>query len=359
MEYYLYVTNACNLGCKYCSVMVDCKNNDIPLEPSYSIDSLKLFIDSTQTTHASNTANIVFFGGEPSLNLEFVESVIAALGEGTEAYSMKYMFHTNGLLLSRISPETLRHIDAIMLSVNYTEIPRYNLDRGYFCEIVAGIRYVKTIKNIPVIGRFTITEDTSLYSCVTQMHHFFDYIHWQIENCLSFKNFDKFLSAYEFDVKNLLSMWYSFLEKGVLLNIIPFIAAINFINEQNNAFDFNCGYNKSMVYIQTDGTCYLCCDDNVSANNAIGNVTKGFSFVDFSLKDTPCKNCVYLSICRGRCGRMHKDLDEKRVKEYCELNRSLFDFIVLNKEKIMVICADKGIEIAIDTKVAAYTEYTP
>jgi len=359
MEYYLFASNSCNLGCSYCSVLVDCQKHSLPLEPIYSIDSLRKFIEKTQTLQRSDVANIVFFGGEPTLNLTFVENVIGELGAAGTGYSIRYMLHTNGLLLSSISIEMLRKIDAIMLSVNYTEIPKHNLDQGYFHTIVTGIRYVKSTKNIPIIGRFTITESTSLFSSVSQMHHFFDYVHWQIENCDAFDDFRGFLASYKFDIKNLLDMWLSFLQKGVVLNFIPFLACVNFITDNTIPTAFNCGYNESMVYIQTDGSCYTCCDDNVSKQNVIGHIETGFSFRDFSLENTICRTCKYLSICRGRCGRMHKDLPIERIKEYCLLNKSLFDYIIKHRAEIQKICEERGMSIILDSKVSLYTEYTP
>lgn len=359
MEYYLFVTNECNLGCAYCSVLIDCQKHNLPLEPTYSVKTLKKFIDATQISKNSDVADVVFFGGEPTLNLPFIQKVMDGLGKGNNNYTIRYMLHTNGLLLSKIPITILDRIDTIMLSVNYTEIPQHNLNQGYFQTIVTGIRYVKNIKSLPIIGRFTITENTSLFSSVSLMHHFFDYVYWQIENCSAFDNFNEFSASYKFDLQNLLNMWHSFLKKGVKLNFIPFLACINFIVDNTSPIAFNCGYNESMVYIQTDGSCYTCCEDITSNLNVVGHIEKELSFAEFSLNDTICQSCEYISICLGRCGRMHKDFPAERIKEYCALNKTLFDYIIENKLEILRICEEKELNIGLDEKVALYTEYTP
>ena len=48
MEYFIYMTNDCNLKCEYCSVLLDCKENNLPIKPTYSNDDLIAFIKQTQ-----------------------------------------------------------------------------------------------------------------------------------------------------------------------------------------------------------------------------------------------------------------------------------------------------------------------
>lgn len=359
MEYYIFISNDCNLNCSYCSILIDAKKHNIPLEPNYEIATLNKFIDSMQIKTDSRVADIVLFGGEPTLNYEFIIRLINTLTPLSGNYKIRYMLHTNGLLLYELPNSILKRIDAIMLSVNYYKIPTYNLHEGYFNTIASNIKSIKLRKSIPIIGRLTITEKTSLFTSVMQTHHFFDYIHWQIENCFEFNDFDTFYKSYTFDLSNLLELWYQYLQRGVLINLIPFISCYDFISKNEKPRSFNCGYNDSMIYIQTDGYCYTCAEDFTSNCNLIGSIQEGISFSDFSLLKTDCCNCPYLNVCQGRCGRMHKDLPLNRIKQYCQLNKTQFDFFNERRETISAICNSKDINIKLDNDIFMYTEYTP
>ena len=159
MEYYLFVSNDCNLNCRYCSVLLDTKTAGIPSKPVYSISELNKFIDILQTKQNDGVADIVFFGGEPTLNYQFIADVIESQRklQGLP-YSFRYMLHTNGLLLQKMPDTILFNLDTIMLSINYDKVPHNNLQTGYFREIADAIRSTRNRKSIQIIGRLTITE---------------------------------------------------------------------------------------------------------------------------------------------------------------------------------------------------------
>ena len=48
MEYYIYITNDCNMNCAYCSVLFDTAKYCVPLNPQYSFEDLERFITKTQ-----------------------------------------------------------------------------------------------------------------------------------------------------------------------------------------------------------------------------------------------------------------------------------------------------------------------
>ena len=48
MEYFIYMTNDCNLHCQYCSVLLDCKKANLPITPTYSSVALASFIEKVQ-----------------------------------------------------------------------------------------------------------------------------------------------------------------------------------------------------------------------------------------------------------------------------------------------------------------------
>lgn len=360
MEYYIFVTNDCNLNCKYCSVLLKKQTHNIPETPIYSLDELNDFIHTMQNQNNDDCADIVFFGGEPTLNFQFIRELIESQKQlRNNLYKIKYMLHTNGILLSNIPNDILRNIDAVMLSINYDLVPHDRLNEGYFKTLTDSIKSIKSRKNIPVIGRLTITEKTSLYSEVTLFHTFFDAIYWQIENCYTFSDFLRFYESYKYELELTFNLWLAFLQKGVLLNLIPFIASSSFAINKESPDTFCCGYNDSIIFIQTNGSCYTCAEDMTTMKNIIGDINKGIIFDEFSLKDTNCHSCEYIYMCRGRCGRMHREFQKEHISEYCKLNQLLFDLILKNLPIINKSIKEYELSFNMDNSLYHYTEYTP
>jgi len=359
MEYFLFVSNECNLNCEYCSIMVDAKKNNIPPSPVYLINELNSFIRTTQMKYNQQELDIVFFGGEPTLNYKFISDVIIEQDKELHDFTIRYMLHTNGLLLKDIPDNILYRIDAIMLSINSLKVPSIRLNDSYFESIISSIQFIKRKTSIPIIGRFTITEETSLYTRVMQFHHFFDYVYWQIENCREFSDYDNFYKSYTYDLYLLINIWEGYLKKGIVLNLIPFLSCAFYHHKNVDTLKFLCGFNHNMLYIQTDGLCYSCAEDFLSKKNLIGDIKTGIKYPDFSLNDTKCNSCEYLSMCLGRCGRMHQEFSDAHVTEYCKLNTYMFSYFKKNHKRIIDICKENKISIENMSFVTDYTEYVP
>lgn len=253
----------------------------------------------------------------------------------------------------------LDRLHSVMVSINYDKIPHSRLNDGYFYVIEHAVHSIKKRKKIPVVGRFTITEDTSLYSEVVLFNAFFDAIYWQIENKYNFTNFSLFYESYKYELELVFELWLNYLSKGVLIRLIPFMAAAYFSDTMQTTDTFCCGYNNSMVYIQTNGLCYTCAEDMTTEKNLIGNIYSELKFDHFCIKDTKCTSCKYLHMCLGRCGRMHKEFSDSHRKEYCSLNQILFDLIMNHYGKIQDYCRNYNISFDLANPIYHYTEYTP
>ena len=359
LEYYIFVSNNCNLNCSYCSILVEAKKRHVPEYPQYSIKELFGFIVEQQKNRCDKTVDILFFGGEPTLNFDFIADVIQYSRTINVDYKFNFVLHTNGLLVDKLPNKILYYLSAIILSVNYLEIPKFNLANSYFQKIVDNIKIIKNRKALPIIGRFTITEKSSVYTLVMQLHSFFDYIYWQIENCYSFSDYKNFYQVYSYEISLLLEIWMSYLDRGIKLNLIPFLSCVNFLVNDINQTGFSCGYNESMLYIQTDGLCYSCAEDFLSKKNLIGNLSDGICFDNFSLQNTICNACYYRKICQGRCGRMHREFSSEHINEYCQLNRYHFDFIAEKINEISSLTMRYNYDFDFGKHILTYTEYTP
>jgi radical SAM protein with 4Fe4S-binding SPASM domain len=362
LEYFTYLTNDCNLHCQYCSVLVDCQKNKLPIKPTYTLEEYIAFIEKTQHIANDNEINVYFFGGEPSLEYnsayQFAESIISKFGG---KYKVNFILHTNGLLLEGI-PVRLRNVlSLIILSINYEKIPKYNLSGSYFQTIIDNTVGLKLEKNIPIIARLTITEITSLYTEIMQISHFFDLIYWQIENCFSFKDFNSFFKSYTYEINLLYSIWLKYFESGIMLKFVPFMAVLKFMFFHDRPGNiFSCGYGRGMVYIQTNGNCYACSDNIEAGKHYFGTLKTGIKINNYTLDKFRCTGCGYRSLCMGRCGRMHIEFEDEHIGEYCKLNQFMFDLFISDKNKISKALENyKYYEEELSGYLLEYTEFTP
>jgi uncharacterized protein len=362
MEYFTYLTNDCNLHCQYCSVLIDCRKNNLPIRPIYALEDYLAFIEQTQNTTNDNKINIYFFGGEPSLEYDLASQFAELVTKKFKGrYKTYFILHTNGLLLGEIPIQLRDKLSLIMLSINYEKVPKYNLAGSYFQTIIDSTVSIKLNKNIPIIARLTITEDTSLYTEVMQINHFFDLIYWQIENRGIFKNFDVFYKTYTYEISLLYGIWLKYFESGTLLKLVPFMAAVKFMFLHDRSDNtFSCGYGRGMIYIQTNGDCYACSDNIVDGKHYMGTLKTGIKLGNYTLDKFRCKSCQYRSLCMGRCGRMHVEFDDKHVSEYCKLNQFMFDLFISDKKRLLKALDNyKHYKEELSAPLLEYTEFTP
>lgn len=362
MEYFVYMTNDCNLHCQYCSVLLDCKTANLPIKPVYSNSKLASFIKQVQKENDETEANIYFFGGEPTMEYSNIEKLVCDLKqELPESITLKFVLHTNGLLLDRIPSNLLENLSLILFSINYEKIPKYNLGDGYFSTVIQNTMITKQKRNIPIIARLTITEKTSLYTEILQIANYFDLVYWQIENCIKFNDYNTFYKTYTFEIEQTFDYWFKYLQNGFLIKLVPFMAVLKFMFFPDRPDDiFSCGYSRSMIYIQTDGNCYACSDNVESGVHNIGNIQSGVKLKKLSLKDLRCLKCKYKRLCMGRCGRMHIEFSDKHISEYCQMNQFMFDLFINNKSELSGILKKYSmLENELKSWLLEYTEFTP
>lgn len=347
------------MNCTYCSVLFDTVKHGVPLHPKYSFDELERFITKTQKELNDNVADIYFFGGEPTVNYQRIKELIAVFNKPHD-YKINYIMHTNGILIPEAPKSILNEIDLTLLSFNYELIYKDGQITPYFGKMIRSIEHIKSINNTPIIGRVTVSPKTSLFTECCLISNFVDYVYWQIDNCESMENFDLYQSQYKYEIELLFKYWFECLKKGVFIRFVPFMSAIrNLIVEPEKPTRFYCGYGMSMIYVQTNGKCYACCDNVASNSHYIGDIYTGIQFSNNDLNNTICKDCEYIKLCGGRCGRMHKDFSADRIKQYCDLNQYMFDMIKQKKNEIYrIIDQDSDLFKKLMDPMISYTEYT-
>lgn len=362
MEYFIYMTNDCNLHCQYCSVLLDCKKANLPITPTYSSVALASFIEKVQKENGDSEVNVYFFGGEPTMEYSAIRTLMQDLRSSLSGdLSLKFVLHTNGILLDQIPEELLGQLTLIMFSINYEKIPKHHLVNSYFSTVINNAIITKRKKNVPMIARLTITEETSLYTEVLQVLNFFDLVYWQIENCSQFEDFPAFYKTYTFEIERTFDYWFQYLKQGFMIKLVPFMAVLKFLFYPDRSDQiFSCGYSRGMVYIQTNGNCYACSDNVEEGAHYMGNISTGISLAKRSLDEFRCANCSYRRLCMGRCGRMHIEFSKEHISEYCRMNQFMFDLFKRHEFELKQTLQQNPIfKQELESYLLEYTEFTP
>jgi uncharacterized protein len=120
------VTDSCNLRCKYCAYGefyndYDKRENKLMRLPVALklIDYLADFWNSEQNMSANRNVYISFYGGEPLLNMPFIESVVAYI-ENLPCLHRSFTFSmtTNALLLARYMDYLVAHGFHLLVSLD-------------------------------------------------------------------------------------------------------------------------------------------------------------------------------------------------------------------------------------------------
>lgn len=360
MEYYVYITNSCNANCSYCSVLIDCEKSKIPIEINYSSKDLKNFIIKNQEYNCDNVIDIYFFGGEPTLNFGLIQNIIDEM-DSVENQVVNYILHTNGILIPEAPSSLLKKLKLVLISIDYEKIFTSAQINPYFERILDAVRIIKTLdSNVPIIGRLTVSPLTNIFNECSMLGNFFDYVYWQLDNSKHINGLEAYKHNYKQEIRLLFEYWLNFFREGIFLNYVPFISALGKILDPPDVpTQFYCGYGTSMIYIQTHGKCYACCDSVDSNIHLIGDIYTGVKFNNLGQLDLKCTVCNYVKLCGGRCGRMHREFNANRINDYCELNQYMFKVIEDNIDEInKILLKYPHLVKRIHDPMLNYTEFT-
>jgi len=260
----LTTTQACNFKCEYCFEN-DCQvpdDNRLSKEIDYLVLSLKkLFLDEWFTSRFGST-QLTFWGGEPSLNMVFIERICNEF----ESYdNVGFYIYTNGSRIKDLLPILIRMKDKSIGSM-----PKFTVQLSYDGDPVHGMR--RTTKDD--------SSSTELVREAIDLLHEND-IKYSLKSTLSHKDF-KYLpeiwediyflyEAYGSKINYSVTIDYHNIEVGKYLNNLE-EALIKvakkeyvFYKEEgrflSNIFSSNkkfCSAGKNMITVDVDGKLYLC-----------------------------------------------------------------------------------------------------
>ena len=168
-NFFIILNTNCNLMCKYCygescDDFYDSDENtfidyDIPEKINYNIKDIIEFLNKDPN------CNIIFYGGEPLLNIDTLSFYIQKLNV------KNMLLHTNGTLLDKLNIKDLIKLNTISISIDgKKEVNDYYRGEGVYDKIINNIINIRKKGYCgELIARMTVQEDTDIFENVVHL----------------------------------------------------------------------------------------------------------------------------------------------------------------------------------------------
>jgi putative peptide-modifying radical SAM enzyme len=267
-----------------------------PERLSVSVEKLKSFIAKDKD------AVIVFYGGEPLLEIEKIKEIM-------DAIPVNYRMQTNGKLLCELPIEYAKRIGKMLVSIDGSkERTDFNKGKGTY-ELVTG-----NVKNLrkkgyegEIVARMTISDFPDVYEQVLHLleTELFDSVHWQLDAQFfrfdfNEKQFAKFAEEYNKSVSKLVDYWLAEMKKGKVLRLYPFIGIMDSLLKHEKT-GLRCGAGYAGYAITTSGKIVACPIMNNIEDFKAGTLeTEPENLKKFNVGGK-CLTCEIKDKCGGRC----------------------------------------------------------
>lgn len=358
MNYTLYLTEKCNLNCKYCFE----KQKG---EKELTFDDIKTIMDR-EVKFGSKSCVLTFFGGEPLLKKDLIFDIVnyANKLEKENKIKFKYSITTNGTLIDEKFLKLAKENDFLIgysldgnkETQNKNRI-NYNGDGTYDIVFENAQKLLKSVKK--VVAMPVITKNNYMDMTKNVEHLFeigfkaincaFDYTaNWQDEDLPILKN----------EYLKLADMYYERLKKGEKIYLQPFDNKISdYIKEQD--CNEKCMLGLKHVEVSSGKKIYPCTQFVGREEYEIGNIETG---IDNSKRknlikklqtdeNDICKECKIKKRCKHTCGCLNILTTENPTEVSpltCETERMIIEVSDkladrLYKEKIPIFYAKEYI----------------
>ncbi|HEY4696854.1 MAG TPA: radical SAM protein [Gallionella sp.] len=325
VELQLLTTLTCNLKCTYCSLGVgDMVGSQGKV--SYTTDVLDAFIAKHLAGHE---IYVTFYGGEPTLNLKFIQDVM-------ERYpAFRFQLQTNGTLLDGLPDSVLANLSNILLSIDGGEtITDGFRGRGVYRQVVRNTRAVRDRMEGTFTARVTWSSEETSFEELDELANTFDYVYFQFvagEGTYAPAAMEKKKAV----ITQLVDKFFSSEE---LYPIIPIMGIVRNKVLPTRATELyqgktQCRVSTHILNVMPDGKIYPCPDmmyvPEMLQGDLIENWLKPSPLQPHP--DMPCDKCEAQPWCRGNCLKNlylayvkgDNNYRSKVVEPICELVRFL------------------------------------
>lgn len=347
-SYELILTENCNFRCKYCFDDAFSNRDTCSYNYEMSKDKIPSIINFIEKTKSKKEAPLItFFGGEPTLNWDFIEAFISQV----EAQKLNYRWNMN-TNLSLLIPDKIDFlvskrvsiscsIDGIEEAHNSTRVFANN--QGTWDKIMGILPcYISKFhaRRLPVCAMMVV--DNKNYKYLGESYLFLLSIGFDIVNILW--NYDYPYTEEQYrEIEDILTDLF------VLKRVHPYkdleerILSKDFTNIKKHPS--YCKTASSGVTINPAGQLFFChrlapkmCDSLLKGEyeGILGNIYEGFTNKEFltflerrtninKFKKEECLKCGALNFCKGGCIGAIRDVTNgyDKLPSLCRINRIL------------------------------------
>jgi radical SAM protein with 4Fe4S-binding SPASM domain len=316
VELQLLTTLKCNLKCTYCSLGVG-EVLGSQTEMRYDIDQLATFVD----THLKGKeVYVTFYGGEPTLNREMMESVMR-----------RFQLQTNGTLLDDLPDWVLGKLSNILVSIDGGEETTDGYrGRGIWRQVIRNVHHIRDKVGGTVTARVTWGNPDTTFEELDDLADAFDYLYWQFvaDEMYAGDSVDKRKAV----LVKLIDRFFERTDK--LYPVVPLMGIVRNKLLPNRGRELfagltQCRVSTHLINVMPNGQIYPCPDMMYAHHMQMGEI-QGNWLKKSPLQPTPampCESCEAFSWCRRNCmknlylGYVKNDERYRRnvVEPICEL----------------------------------------
>ncbi len=328
VELQLLTTLKCNLKCTYCSLGVG-EVLGSQTELKYDIEQLAAFVERHL---AGKEVYVTFYGGEPTLNLGMMKSVMQRFPE------FRYQLQTNGTLLDNLPDWMLARFSNVLVSIDGGERTTDGYrGRGIYRQVIGNLNKVHERVGGTITARVTWGNPDTTFEEIDELVtavDAFDYVYWQFVADEMYG--DDSVYKRKRVLERLVARFFASGEE--LYPLIPLMGIVRNKVMPTRAQELyagqtQCRVSTHLINVMPDGKIFPCPDMMYAPDMQMGEV-QGNWLKKSPLQPTaamPCEGCEAFSWCRRNCmknlhlGYVRNDLRYRAnvVEPICELLKFL------------------------------------
>lgn len=362
VELQLLTTLTCNLKCSYCSLGVgDMVGSQGKV--SYTPDQLDAFIGKHL---AGREVYVTFYGGEPTLNMDFIVQVMA------RHPTFRFQLQTNGTLLDDLPDQVLANLSNILVSIDGGEqITDGYRGKGVYRQVVKNTQAIRGRLGGTLTARVTWGSEDTSFKEIDELAETFDYVYFQfVAGEGSYAP-----AALEKKKRVLSRLVDKFFASPRLYPIIPIMGVVRNKVIPSRATELyagltQCRVSTHLLNVMPDGKVFPCPDmmylPEMQQGDVIANWLRPSPLQPHA--SMPCQDCEAYAWCRGNCMKnlylayVKEDERYRRnvVEPICELVRFLGREVDRHDPQAWYAQAPLAVRKAVtDNEVYEYVEIMP
>lgn len=307
MNYTLYLTENCNLRCKYCY-----EKNKTTNEMDYN--TIKSIIDY-EIKQNNLHSQINFYGGEPLLKKDLIYRTIDYIKHENTKTKFTFGLTTNGTLLDEEFLKYIKKNDFTHIAISVDgnkEVQNRNrvMANGQETFDIVEENAKRALKRLKNLIAMVVVTKNNLQNLADSVEYLiklgFKIINLQFDYTADWNDMD--LERIKNEYRKVSEIYYKNIINKNNINIIIFDQKIRTYIDDNYICDKECKLGMKDLYVATDGNLYPCIQLVGNPNFVIGNCKNGIEtnkrdelIKNAHKENNTCKQCAIKKRCSHTC----------------------------------------------------------